>query len=544
MQRLAHRRSKLKAIVCTTIFAATISALAKDGETRSCETMLGGQVVCGDLVIGITLEQYKADLNKRAEEIRAEEVEKRAQLQKLVESIERATSAEKDSLRSQIAAVEAEKRALAAEGKGVADRLANLQASYDELVQKLAEANAALQSFAPLISKDAFEQAQGMLTRGDVLGAERKFVEIANTVAKIRAQADMVEAQAIFQAGELAEQRIDWRTAYAHYARAARLQPNNWRYAQKAGALAYEMADYLAAAAFQETALSLTTSEFGGDAQETATALNELALAYTSLKRHSEAEQLLRRAIEIDKKTLGKDHPSVATGYNNLASLLKEQGKYAEAESLYRRAIEIDEKVLGKDDPNVARVYNNLAVLLLDQDKYAEAESLLRRAIEIDEKTLGKEHPRVAVDYDTLAVLLQDQGKYAEAEALIRRTIEIDEKALGKDHPGVASDCNRLALLLQDRRKYVEAEQLLRRAIEIDEKTLGKDDPDVARDYNNLAMLLRDQGKYSEAEPLLRRAFEVLQASFGPEHPKTLMVKSNYDSLRRLIDQKSGNSAR
>jgi predicted nuclease with TOPRIM domain len=188
-------------MVCAAIFAAATSALAKDAEPRSCETRFGGQVVCGDLVIGITLEQYEDRLKNRSEEIRAEEAEKRAQLQKLVELTERATSAEKDSLHNQIAAVEAEKRALETEGKGVADRLTNLQASYDGLVQKLAEANDALQAFAPLISKDAFEQAQGMLSRGDVLGAERKFVEIANTVAKIRAQKNVVEARAIFQPG-------------------------------------------------------------------------------------------------------------------------------------------------------------------------------------------------------------------------------------------------------------------------------------------------------------------------------------------------------
>jgi tetratricopeptide (TPR) repeat protein len=176
-----------------------------------------------------------------------------------VELTERATSAEKDSLRNQIAAVEAEKRALETEGKGVSDRLTNLQASYDGLVQKLAEANTTLQAFAPLISKDAFEQAQGMLSRGDVLGAESKFVEIADTVAKIREQADVVEAQAIFQAGELAEQRIDWRAASAHYARAARLQPSNRQYAQKAGLLADQTGDYSAAAAFEEAALTLIT---------------------------------------------------------------------------------------------------------------------------------------------------------------------------------------------------------------------------------------------------------------------------------------------
>src|SRR5262245_65781571 len=74
------------------------------------------------------------------------------------------------SLRRQIAAVEAEKSALEAQSKGVADRIANLQASYDGLVPKLVEANAALEAFAPLISPEAFEQAQAMLSRGDVLG--------------------------------------------------------------------------------------------------------------------------------------------------------------------------------------------------------------------------------------------------------------------------------------------------------------------------------------------------------------------------------------
>jgi tetratricopeptide (TPR) repeat protein len=342
MLRKAHPRSTLKAMVCaTTIFAAATYALAKDGDTRSCETKFGGQVVCGDLVVGITLEQYEAGLNKRAEEIRAEEGEKRVQLQKLMDLNERATEAEKGNLRSQIADVEAEKRALEAEGKGVADRLTNLQASYDGLVQKLAEANAALEAFAPLISKDAFQQAQAMLSRGDVLGAEGKFVEIADAVRKIREQADVVEARAIFQAGQLAEQRIDWRTAFAHHARAASLQPGNRQYAQSAGNLARQIGKYGAAISFNEAALTLATSMFGPDDPETATALNNLALTYQALARYAEAKPLFRRAIEIGEKTLGKDHPDVGIRYNNLALLLQDQGKYAEAESLYRRACEI-----------------------------------------------------------------------------------------------------------------------------------------------------------------------------------------------------------
>jgi hypothetical protein len=287
MQRSRRRSSKLIAIVCATSFAAVVAASAKEGETRECKTIVGGQVVCGDLTIGITLEQYEAGLKKRADEIRAEEAEKRIQLEKLVELTERATSAEKDSLRSQIAAVEADERALEAERKGVAERLANLQASYDGLVQKLVEANAALEAFAPLISKDGFEQARAMLSRGDVLGAEREFVETANTVRKIREQADVVEARAIFQAGQLAELRIDWRTAYAHYGRAARLQPSNWQYVSDAGRLADEMSDYPTAVSFNEAALTLTTRQFGPDARETVAQLNKLVLAYQNLERYT-----------------------------------------------------------------------------------------------------------------------------------------------------------------------------------------------------------------------------------------------------------------
>jgi len=500
MQQLARLTSKLSAIACATILAAVVSAWAKEGETRTCETKLGGQVVCGDLVIGITLEQYEAGLKKRAEEIRAEEAEKRIQLQKLVELTERATSAEKDSLRRQIAAVEAEKRALEAESKGVAERLTNLQTSYDGLVQKLGEANAALEAFAPLISKDAFDQAQAMLSRGDVLGAERKFVEIADSVRKIREKVDVVEARAIFEAGKLAEERVDWRAANAHYARAARLQPSNWQYAQRAGRLARQMGDYATAASFNEATLSLVASAFGVSAQA-ATALNDLALTYRSLARYTEAEPLIRRAIEIEK-ALGKDHPDLASGYRNLAGLLQDQGKYDQAEPLIRRAIEIDEKALGKDHPNLASDYNNLAGLLQAQGKYDQAEPLIRRAIEISEKTLGKDHPNVARGYNNLAILLQAQGKYDQAEPLYRRAIEIGEKAFGKDHP------------------------------------------DVARDYNNLAILLEAQAKYDQAEPLFRRAIEIFQTKLGSDHPNTVLARKNYDHLQDLKKQKRSNRAR
>jgi len=53
------------------------------GQPRTCKTIAGGRVVCGDLIIGITLDQYQDRLKRRADEIRSEEAQKRNQIRKL-----------------------------------------------------------------------------------------------------------------------------------------------------------------------------------------------------------------------------------------------------------------------------------------------------------------------------------------------------------------------------------------------------------------------------------------------------------------------------
>jgi len=58
------------------------------------------------------------------------------------------------------------------------------------------------------------------------------------------------------------------------------------------------MGDYPAAASFNEATMKLAISEFGPDTQQTAEALNNLAVTYDHLRRFIEAETLVRRAID------------------------------------------------------------------------------------------------------------------------------------------------------------------------------------------------------------------------------------------------------
>jgi tetratricopeptide (TPR) repeat protein len=190
---------------------------------------------------------------------------------------------------------------------------------------------------------------------------------IAESLGQLLEPRDEKAALVNFQAGMLAEEWVDWRTAYQHYARAAELEPGNWRYVQQAGNLAWRVGEYETAADHHESVLGTVLAGFDTQSHETAAAMNALAIAYVALARYAEAEPLLRTASTISEKTLGEKHRDVATGYNNLAVLLEQQGKLDEAESTYRKALDIARSSLGRKHRDTRSTDRNLKQLLVER---------------------------------------------------------------------------------------------------------------------------------------------------------------------------------
>jgi len=92
-----------------------------------------------------------------------------------------------------------------------------------------------------------------------------------------------------------------------------------------------------------------------------ATQANNLAEFYSHQARYAEAEPLMERALQIDKKSLSPDHPDVARDLNNLAQLYKATNRLKEAEPLMKRVVEILENPGGEPLPNYAAALNNRA---------------------------------------------------------------------------------------------------------------------------------------------------------------------------------------
>ncbi|MBW8878213.1 MAG: tetratricopeptide repeat protein [Acidobacteria bacterium] len=364
----------------------------------------------------------------------------------------------------------------------------------------------------------SFAETQDPKDRGIVAYLEGHYLqaeELLNGVAEKKEQ-DFVET--LRYLGVAQYQQGKYRAAVSSFRKALSLHGESAVLLSWLGNSLRELAEWTEAERLLRQALDIDENSYGPERSEVATDLNNLAELLQATNRPAEAELLMRRALAIAEKNFGPKHPNVADALNDLALLLQATNRSTEAERLMRQALDIDENSYGPEHPSVATDLNNLALLLKLTNRLKEAEPLMRRALAIIEKSLGPEHPNVAMSLNNLAGLLRATNRLTEAEPLIRRALAIFEKSLGPNHPVVATALNGLFQLLLATNRLAEAEPVVRRALAIDEANLGPEDPNVARDLNNLYLLVKHTNPV-EAESLIRRALAIDEKSYGPEHP-------------------------
>ncbi|SEK62501.1 tetratricopeptide repeat protein [Pacificibacter marinus] len=373
----------------------------------------------GTITIGYTIEQHEAALERTLERERGH--------------LKLAHGAELERIQRDMAELQS--------------RLDNKEKDYSERVEELFEYKQKLERFSNQIEKDKLDAAQKALDRGDDTLAEALFKEVLETVRNRREDAEQEEAELEFELGKIAERKILWHDACAHYKRAVGLHEtlgNLNAYAR----MTWRLAKGQEAVDAHVKIRDLTAKEFGENSNEYATQLNNLAIVLKAQGQLGEAETLFREAIAIAEKTLGVEHPAYAARLNNLAGVLKEQRQFGEAETLYRKALAIDAKTIGVDHPDYATHLNNLARVLEVQGQFGEAETLYREALAIEEKTIGLAHPDYARSLNNLGGVLFAQGLYEDAETLSRQAIKIAEAALGAEHPSTIQGRKNLEILI------------------------------------------------------------------------------------------------
>ncbi len=235
-------------------------------------------------ISGITLEEHEERLKRREQEVRKEIREAYAKTHR--DDTEKIALLEKE-----LAAAEAKRQ--------------NPEQALSDFSAKLAEASQALEKLKGDLPAERLADARQALGKGDDAAAEALFTQALAQGKGQAAAGNEKAADAAFQLGELAYQRIDYARAYDYYLEAAKLQPDNPEYLNMAGRITHD------------------------------------------LGRYAEARTFFEKALALREKSLGPEHPDVATSLNNLAVLFENQGQYPKAEPLLQRALAVREKVLG-----------------------------------------------------------------------------------------------------------------------------------------------------------------------------------------------------
>lgn len=193
---------------------------------------------------------------------------------------------------------------------------------------------------------------------------------------------------------------------------------------------------------------------------------------------------------------------------------------------------------------NWAEIADNMACYLYHRGKYAVAEKIRRVAVEKKEKVLGREHPSTLASVGNLGSVLLRLGRYEEAEAMYRRGLEGQEKVLGQEHLNTLISVSSLGSVLEKLGKYEEAEAMHRRGLKGMEKLLGREHPETLASVYCLAYLLHKQKHYRDASELYHRASSGYEKVLGTSHPDFIACKSNWDSMKREMEQNKRNECR
>lgn len=268
-----------------------------------------------------------------------------------------------------------------------------------------------------------------------------------------------------------------------------------------------------------------------------ATLMDVIGNVYHALGLYTEAQPLLRQALEIRQSRYEENHPLVAHSLNNLALNLQEQGDFSAAEALFHKALQIQRDHYGAAHEDIAVSLFNLAEIRRMRGDFEQAEQLLLKSHEMYRTLYGEQHKGVAETLHTLAVLQDERGSYDDAEKNYQTALTLFQNLYGEYHPDVGNTYNNFASLYRHKGMYAQAESLYWRALEVRKKILDADHPDLAYTYNHMGRLYQSTERYSEAEQSFREGLRIREAALGKNHPATTASLSALANLFEVTGQ-------
>ncbi len=296
---------------------------------------------------------------------------------------------------------------------------------------------------------------------------------------------------------------------------------------RKMAIVCQKLGDYSQAEQYLKRALQLSQAVFGESSTKLLPILHDLVGIYTNQNRMPDAESISRREISIEKSSGG------VSGLLDLVQCYNLEGRFSESEAMLKSALSQQKKAKGDNqNENNPGILSALADVYLAQDRIAEAELVSQRALTILEEDTSSSNEAakdgLSGNMVQLAAIYIRQSRFDEAEYLCNRAKVIAERRFGIRDLTIAVALEKLAEIYGKQKRFADAEVFLKRSLSIKEQLGGVTaELAVAETLGHSAKLYNCQGRYKESESLLKRALATEEKILGMQ-PRVI------DRIRQL----------
>ena len=303
--------------------------------------------------------------------------------------------------------------------------------------------------------------------------------------------------------------------------------------------------------------------------------LETIAKTYTGLGEYTDAERLLRSALEprAARASRQTDRAAGTLALSGMRCRTRKVGRSGEAP---REELAILRQRHGRESAEAAAALNDLAQDARQQERLPRGREARRRgpanprrylpartaarpptasdalrltptrktgSATLEEcsrqvairRSLHDDGPESRGALNDVAVSQTQLGDYDAAEKTFGEAMSIHKRALGEDHPEYASGLENIGNIWYRKGEYARTAQQLEKVLAIRRSALGDDAEPVGRTMANLGAVTSIMGDAAAAEPLYREAEEKLSRFLGPDNPDVAQVlKSQGRNLHRL----------
>lgn len=264
-------------------------------------------------------------------------------------------------------------------------------------------------------------------------------------------------------------------------------------------------------------------------------------------KRYTNAENYLKRKVEIQKELYGENTPAYHLAKIHLANFyLDYTNKIDEAGKVYEESYNtIVAREIGEQHKDLLDILNHLATWYELTDHYSKASQTLKKASEAAVSKYRNDDILFGIELTQLAKLGIKLGEYDKAETNIKNAIEIIDLKTNRDYdeyvPAYINALETQAKLYGILGFFDEAQDNLDDTRKIIKRS--REDLSLESTAQELTSLFIQLGRYSNADHLLEGVFEEYESLYGPhsirlidplvEKAYILLAKGEYTEAER-----------